>query len=90
MLMPGITIGEGAVIASGAIVTKNVAPYTIVAGNPATPIRQRFPSATVESLLALGIYRWEKPKFDALRPLLCSNDFDALIAASEKYDRGQG
>lgn len=90
MLMPGLTIGEGAVIASGAIVTKDVAPYTIVAGNPAAPIRQRFPSATVEALLALGIYQWRKPKFDALQPLLCSSDFDALVTASEKYDQGQG
>src|SRR5690606_18065196 len=72
MIMPGITIGEGAVIASGAIVTKDVAPYTIVAGNPAAPIRQRFASATVDSLLALSIYQWGKPKFDALKPLLCA------------------
>ncbi|MBL0374426.1 CatB-related O-acetyltransferase [Rhizobium sp. KVB221] len=90
MIMPGITIGEGAVVASGAIVTKDVAPYTIVAGNPAAPIRQRFPSATVDSLVALGIYEWEKAKFDALKPYLCSSDFDALVAASAKYDQSQG
>lgn len=53
MIMPGITIGEGAVVASGAIVTKDVAPYTIVAGNPAAPIRQRFPAAAVQSSLSL-------------------------------------
>lgn len=89
MVMPSITIGEGAVIASGAIVTKDVAPYTIVAGNPAAPIRQRFPSASVEALLALGIYAWEKSKFDALRLHLCSSDFGALAAASAKYDQSQ-
>jgi chloramphenicol O-acetyltransferase type B len=87
MLMPGITIGEGAVIASGAIVTKDVAPYTIVAGNPAKPIRQRFPAETVESLLALGIYQWDRAKFDALRSVICSDDFSALSAASDRYDR---
>lgn len=86
MIMPGITIGEGAVIASGAIVTKDVAPYMVVAGNPAAPIRQRFPSDTVAVLLALGIYQWEKAKFDALKSFICSDDIAALAAASSKYD----
>lgn len=86
MIMPGLTIGEGAVIASGAIVTKDVAPYTIVAGNPAKPVRQRFPSATVEAVLALEIYQWDKAKFDALKPQLCGDDFDALATAARQYD----
>lgn len=90
MIMPGITICEGAVIASGAIVTRNVAPYTIVAGNPAAPVRQRFPSETVDSLLALGIYRWEKAKFDALKSVICSDDFAALASAASEYDAGSG
>lgn len=88
MIMPGVTIGEGAVIASGAIITKDVAPYTIVAGSPAAAIRQRFSSKTVDGLLALGIYRWEKAKFDALRPLLSADDLGALVAASGDYDGG--
>ena len=86
MIMPGLTIGEGAVIASGAIVTKDVAPYTIVAGNPAKPVRQRFPEATVEAVLALGIYQWDKAKFDALKPQLCGDDLDALATAARQYD----
>lgn len=86
MIMPGVTIGEGAIIASGAIVTKSVAPYTIVAGNPAKPIKQRFPETTVERLLALGIYQWDKQKFDALRAQICADDIDALVKASTDYD----
>lgn len=86
MIMPGVTIGEGAVIASGSIVTKDVAPYTIVAGNPAKPVRQRFAEATVEALLALGIYQWETAKFEALRPLLTADNLDALVAAAADYD----
>lgn len=89
MIMPGVTLGEGAVIASGAIVTRDVAPYTIVAGNPARPVRQRFPEADVEALLALGIYRWERSKFDALRRFICADDIGALKAASEAYDTEQ-
>lgn len=86
MIMPGVTLGEGAVIASGAIVTKDVAPYTIVAGNPARPVRQRFSEADIETLLGLGIYQWEKAKFEALRRFICADDIPALKAASEAYD----
>lgn len=88
MIMPGVTIGEGAVVASGAIVTKDVAPYAIVAGNPAVPIRKRFSDAVIEALLALDVYGWPEEKFEALRPLLCANDIDALMKAVERYDQG--
>ena len=88
MIMPGVTIGEGAVVASGAIVTKDVAPYAIVAGNPAVPIRKRFSDAVIEALLALDVYGWPEEKFEALRPLLCANDIDALLKAVELYDQG--
>lgn len=88
MIMPGVTIGEGAVVASGAIVTKDVAPYAIVAGNPAVPIRNRFSDAVIEALLALDVYGWPEEKFEALRPLLCANDIDALMKAVELYDQG--
>lgn len=90
MIMPGVTIGEGAIIASGAIVTKSVAPYTIVAGNPAVPIKQRFPAATTEQLLQLGIYQWHKDKFTALRKQICSDDIEQLLAASKEYDQKTG
>lgn len=86
MIMPGITIGEGSIIASGAIVTKDVAPYEIVAGNPAVPIRSRFPVAIVDALVNLEIYKWNETKFEAMRAFLCADDIDALVAASTKYD----
>ncbi|MDR7224099.1 CatB-related O-acetyltransferase [Aminobacter aminovorans] len=89
MIMPGVTIGEGAIIASGSIVTKNVAPYTIVAGNPAVPIKTRFPQAVIDRLLSLQVYQWPAEKFEALKPLLCANEIDALASASEKFDAGK-
>ncbi|WP_269930203.1 CatB-related O-acetyltransferase [Aminobacter sp. HY435] len=88
MVMPGVTIGEGAVIASGAIVTRDVAPYTVVAGNPAVPIKTRFPQAVVDKLLALRVYEWSADKFEALKPLLCANEIEALALASEKFNAG--
>src|SRR5882757_8705052 len=54
IVLPGRTIGIGAVIAAGAVVTKDVAPYAIVGGNPAHVIRPRFPSAIVDRLLQLA------------------------------------
>jgi chloramphenicol O-acetyltransferase type B len=86
MLMPGVSIGEGAVVASGAIVTKDVAPYTIVAGSPAVPVRSRFAATTIQALLSLGIYQWEAAKFEALKPLLSTDNLEALMAAAENYD----
>lgn len=88
MIMPGITIGEGAIVASGAIVTKDVAPYTVVGGNPAEQIKTRFPEATVQKLLALKIYDWPTEKLEKLKPLLCASDIDALAIASQRYDQG--
>jgi len=46
MFLPGVTVGEGAVVAAGAVVTKNVEPYTVVAGNPAKVIKNLKPQAT--------------------------------------------
>ncbi len=89
MIMPGIRIGEGAIVASGAIVTKNIEPYTVVAGNPAKFIKQRFPNTTIDKLLSLGIYKWDKAKFDTLKRYICSDNIDELIEAAEKYDGNQ-
>lgn len=86
MIMPGVTIGEGAIVASGAIVTKSVEPYTIVAGSPAAPVRKRFTDDTVEALLSLGIYRWAPAKFEAMKAFLCADDLEGLTEAAKAYD----
>lgn len=66
MIMPGVSIGEGAVVAANSVITKDVEPYTIVGGSPAKTIRKRFSQETIERLLALKIYDWPESKFEAL------------------------
>ncbi|MCY4780293.1 Vat family streptogramin A O-acetyltransferase [Sphingobacterium sp. UT-1RO-CII-1] len=61
-IMPGIKIGDGAIIATNATVTKDVEPYAIVGGNPATLLRKRFPEQEIERLLDLQWWNWEIEK----------------------------
>jgi virginiamycin A acetyltransferase len=56
--MPGIKIGDGAIIAANSTVTKDVESYSIVGGNPATEIRKRFPDAKIKELLEMQWWNW--------------------------------
>lgn len=82
IVKPDVTIGTGAIVASGAVVTKDVAPYMIVAGVPAVPLRARFQPAVADRLLALAWWDWDHA---SLRSAL--EDFRALPAEAflEKY-----
>lgn len=62
---PDVTIGHGAVVAGGAIVTRDVAPYMIVAGIPAVPLRQRFSPEVADRLLALAWWHWPHARLRA-------------------------
>jgi virginiamycin A acetyltransferase len=60
MIMPGVKIGDGAVIAAKSVVVKDIPAYTIVGGNPATVIRKRFDDAEIAKLLEISWWNWEK------------------------------
>lgn len=79
-IMPGVRIGDGAIIASCSVVTKDVAPYTVVGGNPAIPIRQRFDDKTVARLLESQWWNWDVAKITERLPQLCGGSIDELLA----------
>lgn len=78
-VMPGVTIHDGAIIAANSVVTKDVAPYTIVGGNPAVEIRKRFDEVTIEKLQKLKW--WDKPieEIEKMMPYLCCKDLTKLF-----------
>ena len=78
MIMAGVTIGEGAVIASRAVVTKDVPPYAIVGGNPAQIIKYRFTEDEIEKLLKLKWWDWSEEKVKEMMAKLCSGDILGL------------
>jgi hypothetical protein len=68
IVLPGRSIGTGAVVAAGAIVTKDVPAYTIVAGNPARPVKRRFPEDVAERLIRLAWWDWNHEALRAALP----------------------
>lgn len=78
MIMPGIQIGDGAVIAARAIVTKNVGPYEIWGGNPARLIKKRFSDEDIEKLLQIQWWDWDLSTLKKNLGLLRSNDVAGL------------
>ncbi|QGZ36920.1 type B chloramphenicol O-acetyltransferase [Stappia indica] len=92
MIMPGIRIGHGAMIGSRAVVTKDVPPYAIVAGNPAREIRKRFSDEEIAMLLEMAWWDWPIERIGREMRNLCSGDIAGLHARwkTESKDRPQG
>ena len=78
VIMSGVRIGDGAVVGAYSVVTKDVPPYTIVAGNPAKPIRKRFSDEVINKLLELKWWDMDESKINDISDILCSNDFEKL------------
>jgi chloramphenicol O-acetyltransferase type B len=78
IVMPGVRIGDGAVIGARAVVTNDVEPYAIVGGNPAKVIRKRFGEPDIARLLELRWWDWSDDDLRAAMPILTSGDIAAL------------
>lgn len=78
-ILPGVHIGDGAIIGANSVVAKDVSPYTIVAGNPIKVIRKRFDDELVKLLQQYAWWDKSIEEIDALIPILTTNDKDALI-----------
>ncbi|HET7603307.1 MAG TPA: CatB-related O-acetyltransferase [Gemmatimonadales bacterium] len=81
-VMPGVTIGDGAIVATASVVTRDVPPYAIVGGNPAAIIRFRFDPATVERLRAIAWWDWDAARVTRNVALICAGDVEALERAA--------
>ena len=79
LIMPGVKIGNGAIVSSRSVVVADVPSYTIVGGNPAKPIRQRFTPADVARLEALAWWDWPIETITRHLELIVAGDIDALV-----------
>lgn len=77
-IMAGVTIGDGAIIATNSTVIKDVEPYSIVGGNPAMEIKKRFPEDIINCLLKLQWWNWEIEKITRNLKHLTGNDIEKL------------
>jgi virginiamycin A acetyltransferase len=78
LVLPGIKIGDGAVIAARAVVAKDVPPYTLVAGNPAKVVKQRFDDPTIDRLIKIAWWNWDIQKITRHVQTICQLDVDRL------------
>ena len=84
VIMAGVHIGDGAIIAARAVVTKDVPPYTIVGGTPAKEIRKRFDADVIQQLLMLKWWNWSTDKIRQCLPYIAEGKLDELLAM-KKY-----
>ena len=82
LIMPGVNIGNGAIVSSRSVVVSDVPPYTIVGGNPAKPIKQRFEPETVARLNEIAWWDWPIEKVTEHLEKIVSGDIEALRACA--------
>ena len=84
VIMAGDHIGDGAIIAARAVVTKDVPPYTIVGGTPAKEIRKRFDAEVIQQLLILKWWNWSTDKIRQCLPYIAEGKMDELLTRNKE------
>ncbi len=83
VVMPGVTIGDGAIVGARAVVVKDVPAYTVVGGNPSRVLRRRFDEPTIEALLEIKWWNWPLEKISANVQAITGADLQALVEAGK-------
>jgi virginiamycin A acetyltransferase len=83
VIMPGVTIGHGAIVGTRAVVVKDVPPYSIVAGNPGHITKKRFDDATIATLLDIAWWDWPYERIARHTPAIAGHDLAALRLAAK-------
>ncbi|PLZ87583.1 chloramphenicol acetyltransferase [Fischerella muscicola CCMEE 5323] len=78
VIMPGVKIGDGVIVAAKSVVVKDVPPYAIVGGNPASLLRQRFPDEIINALLEIAWWNWDIEKITRNLEKIVGADIEAL------------
>lgn len=84
IILQGVRLGDGAVVAAGAVVTNAVAPYTIVGGVPARVIRKRFPESVIEKLIAMQWWESVESHKEALAQLMTAPHWQEMLDSAER------
>ena len=84
VIMAGVHIGDGAIIAARAVVTKDVLPYTVVGGTPAKEIRKRFDAEVIQQLLLLKWWNWSTDKIRKCLPYIMEGKMNELLTRNEE------
>ena len=80
VIMPGVMVGDGAIIGARSVVVKDVEPYTIVGGNPAKPLKKRYDEKTIASLLKIQWWNWPVEKIESNLDTILGTDVEKLAS----------
>lgn len=90
VILSGVKIGDGAIIAARSVVTRDVLAYAIVGGNPARMIRKRFDEKTIERLLSVRWWEWDDALIESHLPMLLNSDIGSFLDEAEAVTRNIG
>lgn len=83
VILSGVTIGDGAVVGARSVITNDIPPYAIVAGNPARMVKKRFDDPTIGRLLEVRWWEWEDSRIEEALPLLLNADIRVFLESVE-------